>query len=72
MAWAVRCSFSIMANRTWPSPSGPNPTPGETATTSFVVDTEGAFPYFCTEFCSALHLEMVGYMLVEPEQATQR
>lgn len=46
--------------------------PGETATTTFVADTEGAFPYFCTEFCSALHLEMVGYMLVEPGQAAQR
>ncbi len=28
----MRCSFSINAKRTWPSPPGPNPTPGEVAT----------------------------------------
>lgn len=41
--------------------------PGETETVSFTVDEPGVFTYYCTEFCSALHLEMVGYMLVEPE-----
>src|SRR6266540_3861106 len=28
----MRCSFSINANRTWPSPPGPKPIPGEVAT----------------------------------------
>ena len=32
MACLVRCSFSISANRTWPSPPGPKPTPGDVAT----------------------------------------
>lgn len=41
--------------------------PGETATVSFVADTPGVFPYYCTEFCSALHLEMQGYLLVKPK-----
>jgi nitrous-oxide reductase len=41
--------------------------PGETATFEFIADTPGTFPYYCTEFCSALHLEMMGYFLVEPK-----
>ncbi len=40
--------------------------PGETATVEFVADTAGTFPFYCTEFCSALHLEMMGYLMVEP------
>lgn len=40
--------------------------PGETATFSFVADTPGTYPFYCTEFCSALHLEMMGYFLVKP------
>ncbi len=40
--------------------------PGETATIEFVADQSGTFPFYCSEFCSALHLEMAGYMLVEP------
>lgn len=40
--------------------------PGETATFHFIADKEGVFPYYCTEFCSALHLEMTGYLLVKP------
>ncbi len=39
--------------------------PGETAEIKFVADNEGVFPYYCTEFCSALHLEMMGYMMVK-------
>ncbi|MCP5066395.1 MAG: Sec-dependent nitrous-oxide reductase [bacterium] len=41
--------------------------PGETATVKMVADTPGVFPYYCTEFCSALHLEMQGYLLVKPK-----
>ncbi|MDX9713828.1 MAG: Sec-dependent nitrous-oxide reductase [Dissulfurispiraceae bacterium] len=40
--------------------------PGKTATIEFIADREGVFPYYCTEFCSALHLEMMGYLLVKP------
>jgi len=41
--------------------------PGKTASATFVADTAGVFPYYCTEFCSALHLEMQGYLLVQPK-----
>jgi nitrous-oxide reductase len=40
--------------------------PGETTTFEFDATQDGVFSYYCSEFCSALHLEMVGYMLVEP------
>jgi nitrous-oxide reductase len=40
--------------------------PGEHADVTFVADEAGVFPMYCTEFCSALHLEMAGYFLVEP------
>ncbi|WP_321778009.1 Sec-dependent nitrous-oxide reductase [Sulfurimonas sp.] len=44
--------------------------PGETATIKFVADIEGVFPYYCTEFCSALHLEMMGYLMVKDPKKT--
>jgi nitrous-oxide reductase len=40
--------------------------PGKTNNASFVADRSGTYPFYCTEFCSALHLEMMGYLLVEP------
>ena len=40
--------------------------PGESTTITFTADTAGVYPYYCTEFCSALHLEMMGYFLVKP------
>ncbi|MDX1690277.1 MAG: Sec-dependent nitrous-oxide reductase [Acidimicrobiia bacterium] len=42
--------------------------PGETATVEFDADMDGVFPFYCSEFCSALHLEMAGYFLVEPSE----
>ncbi|MBT4292641.1 Sec-dependent nitrous-oxide reductase, partial [bacterium] len=41
--------------------------PGKTASTTFTADKAGVYPYYCTEFCSALHLEMQGYLLVQPK-----
>ena len=40
--------------------------PGETTTIEFDATMSGVFPFYCTEFCSALHLEMMGYFLVKP------
>jgi len=41
--------------------------PGKTASATFKADKAGVYPYYCTEFCSALHLEMQGYLLVTPK-----
>ncbi len=41
--------------------------PGKTVSATFKADKAGVFPYYCTEFCSALHLEMQGYLLVKPK-----
>ncbi|MBM4335297.1 MAG: Sec-dependent nitrous-oxide reductase [Deltaproteobacteria bacterium] len=40
--------------------------PGEHSDIEFVASLPGVFPIYCTEFCSALHLEMAAYLLVEP------
>jgi nitrous-oxide reductase len=43
--------------------------PGEHANATFRADRAGVFPFYCLEFCSALHLEMAGYLIVEPSSA---
>ncbi len=40
--------------------------PGEYTEIKFVADKPGTFPFYCSEFCSALHLEMMGYLRVKP------
>jgi nitrous-oxide reductase len=42
--------------------------PGKNENISFKADMPGSFPMYCTEFCSALHLEMMGYFLVKPKK----
>jgi nitrous-oxide reductase len=41
--------------------------PGETVTLRFQPKTQGMYPYYCTDFCSALHQEMSGYLRVSPK-----
>ena len=41
--------------------------PGETKTIRLKVTKPGVFPFYCTNFCSALHQEMQGYLTVKPE-----
>jgi nitrous-oxide reductase len=38
--------------------------PGETRTLRWVPQRVGVFPFYCTDFCSALHQEMQGYIRV--------
>jgi len=40
--------------------------PGETQTLKWIADKVGMFPFYCTDFCSALHQEMQGYLRVSP------
>jgi len=43
--------------------------PGETKTIRFKADKPGVWPFYCTNFCSAMHQEMQGYLLVKPAGA---
>jgi nitrous-oxide reductase len=40
--------------------------PGETCTLKWVPQLAGVYPFYCTDFCSALHQEMQGYVRVSP------
>lgn len=40
--------------------------PGETSTLKWKPLSTGVFPFYCTDFCSALHQEMQGYIRVSP------
>jgi nitrous-oxide reductase len=41
--------------------------PGETCTLKWLPQHEGMYPMYCTDFCSALHQEMQGYIRVSPK-----
>ncbi len=45
--------------------------PGETKTIEFVAEKQGVFPFYCTNFCSALHQEMQGYMIIRPKDGAK-
>ena len=38
--------------------------PGETQTLKWIAEKPGIFPFYCTDFCSALHQEMQGYLRI--------
>ncbi|HEY4653691.1 MAG TPA: Sec-dependent nitrous-oxide reductase [Cyclobacteriaceae bacterium] len=40
--------------------------PGETQTLRWRPITKGIYPFYCTDFCSALHQEMSGYIRISP------
>ncbi|SFT12186.1 nitrous-oxide reductase [Zhouia amylolytica] len=43
--------------------------PGQTETLYWEPKQEGVYPFYCTDFCSALHQEMQGYIRVSPANA---
>ena len=44
--------------------------PGETSTLKWVPKKVGIYPIYCTDFCSALHQEMQGYVRVSAKGST--
>ncbi|MCP4153836.1 MAG: Sec-dependent nitrous-oxide reductase, partial [bacterium] len=42
--------------------------PGETKTLKITPKSAGVWPFYCTNFCSALHQEMSGYLMVTPKK----
>lgn len=42
--------------------------PGETKTVRIKLEKPGVFPFYCTNFCSALHQEMQGNLTVRPAE----
>jgi nitrous-oxide reductase len=61
-AWDVPHGFAVMGARN----AELLVMPGETRTLRWVPQYEGVFPFYCTDFCSALHQEMQGYVRVSP------
>ncbi|TFD36329.1 Sec-dependent nitrous-oxide reductase [Cryobacterium sp. TMT1-62] len=43
--------------------------PGETVSVEFTADRVGSFAFYCAQFCSAMHMEMYGWLLVAPAGA---
>lgn len=43
--------------------------PGQTKTSIWEPKKVGVWPFYCTDFCSALHQEMQGYIRVSPEDS---
>ena len=43
--------------------------PGQTETLLWEPQKEGVFPFYCTDFCSALHQEMQGYVRVSAKSS---
>ena len=64
--WDLPHGFAVMGART----SELLIMPGQTLTLTWVPQAAGIYPFYCTDFCSALHQEMQGYARVSPAGAT--
>lgn len=61
--WDVPHGFAMMGQRT----SELLVMGGQTETSVWIPQRPGVFPFYCTDFCSALHQEMQGYVRVSPK-----
>jgi len=61
--WDVPHGFAVMGART----AELLIMPGQTETMKWVPQFVGTVPMYCTDFCSALHQEMQGYIRVSPK-----
>ncbi len=62
--WNIAHGFAVFGANT----SGVTLPPGETRTLRWVPQATGIYPFYCTDFCSALHQEMQGYVRVSPAE----
>lgn len=58
--WDIPHGFAVLGAQT----SGNLIMPGETRTLVWYPKNPGIYPFYCTDFCSALHQEMQGYVRV--------
>jgi len=60
--WDILHGFAVLGNNN----SELILQPGETRSLTWIPRSPGVFPFYCTDFCSALHQEMQGYIRVSP------
>jgi nitrous-oxide reductase len=63
--WDVPHGLAVMGART----SELLVMPGDTRTLVWRPQSPGVYPFYCTDFCSALHQEMQGYVRVSPRNS---
>jgi len=63
--WDVPHGLGVMGART----SEILVMPGQTETLVWEPQNPGVYPFYCTDFCSALHQEMQGYIRVSPKNS---
>lgn len=63
--WDIPHGFAVMGNGT----AEMLIMPGETQTITWEPKVATVYPFYCTDFCSALHQEMQGYIRVQPRDS---
>jgi nitrous-oxide reductase len=63
--WDIPHGFAVMGNQN----SEMLVMPGETCSIKWVPERPGIYPMYCTDFCSALHQEMQGYVRVSSKDS---